>query len=220
MEGELWKICPAGLSQRTQRTTKGHKEGYAGAGRTCARRTSGPPPASCLAVEGLALRACTVIAAQRSVSSPPRAAARASTSVAPPSLQTSKLPLCVLPAVAGPKSALICGLPKVFRAKRRNIGGFHSAVSPILAVFVYLRGPSWSFVFFSKPSTFSQRSLRRALVARSVLCSLFSVLRGGKSRPLVLRVSPAGQTSHTLPSPRPSPRRGVPISQSANQLIS
>ena len=44
-----------------------------------------------LAVEGLSLRACTVIAAQRSVSSPPRAAARASTSVAPPSLQASKL---------------------------------------------------------------------------------------------------------------------------------
>ena len=45
-----------------------------------------------LAVEGLALWACTVIAAQRSVSSPPRAAGRAFTSVAPPSLQASKLP--------------------------------------------------------------------------------------------------------------------------------
>ena len=45
-----------------------------------------------LAVEGLSLRACTVIAAQRSVSSPPRAAGRSFTSVAPPSLQTSKLP--------------------------------------------------------------------------------------------------------------------------------
>ena len=45
-----------------------------------------------VAVEGLALWACTVIAAQRSASSPPKAAARASTSVAPPSLQASKLP--------------------------------------------------------------------------------------------------------------------------------
>ena len=45
-----------------------------------------------LAVEGLALWACTVIAAQRPASSPPKAAARASTSGAPPSLQTSKPP--------------------------------------------------------------------------------------------------------------------------------
>ena len=45
-----------------------------------------------LAVEGLALWACTVVAAQRSVSSPPRAAARAFTSVAPPNFQASKLP--------------------------------------------------------------------------------------------------------------------------------
>ena len=52
-----------------------------------------------LAVEGLALWACTVIAAQRSASSPPKAAARASTSVAPPSLQASKLPSSVLRAL-------------------------------------------------------------------------------------------------------------------------
>ena len=45
-----------------------------------------------LAVEGLALWACTVVAAQRSASSPPRAAARAFTSVAPPNFQPSKPP--------------------------------------------------------------------------------------------------------------------------------
>ena len=49
-----------------------------------------------VAVEGLALRACTLRSPGRAsalpVSSPPEAAARAPTSGAPPSLQTSKLP--------------------------------------------------------------------------------------------------------------------------------
>ena len=70
-------------------------------GRTCALRTHGPPQRSLLSrgrfgalrLHGLPLWSFVsfVIAAQRSASSPPGAADRASTSGAPPSFQASKL---------------------------------------------------------------------------------------------------------------------------------
>ena len=112
--GHIGRIGPIGRGCR-RRTPQKPKRGvrsppcpYRLPGRTCASRTrTARPSAVCLcesswffvslAVEGLALWACTVIAAQRSVSSPPRAAARASTSGAPPSIQASKHPSCQMP---------------------------------------------------------------------------------------------------------------------------
>ncbi len=142
------------------------------------------------------------------VTSSPEATARAQTSGAPLSLQAPKPPSFQSRPAGGSRPLIGFNLWTTARSFERSE---ETSTVPILRFL-----PFWqslclvSFVFFSKPSTFSQRSLRRALVARSVLCSLFS--GAAKAAPWSFVSAPQGKPSTLSQRPARRPAGASPIS--------
>ena len=103
--GPIGRSCAGGLPKTKAWRAKPAMPLQAPGPDVCLARTHGPPSASCLCVP-LWFFVFFVIAAQRSVSSPPRAAAQASTSDATPSLQASMArPACASTPLICNKSA-------------------------------------------------------------------------------------------------------------------